>query len=398
MSRTPKYRRHATRRHLAFVEIAGKRQMLGRFDSPESRAKYHALLSDHLAGRLAKPEHKPCGTLSVAELCAQFWQWAKARYVKHGKPTSELHLYRIALRPVLALYGGALADQFTPPMLMHARQQLVARGMVRKKINQHAGRVRRVFKWGVQRQLVSAPTWQALLSIEPLRKGEATESQRVPSVSDDRIEAIRGDVPPTVWAMIQFQLLTGCRPGEACICRACDIDMSGATWLYRPYSSKSDHHDHIERVVYLGPRAQQLVRTWLTTDLTAYLWSPQAGRLDYFERATKNPSKRSKPRRFRGTRAPRDHYTTGSYADAIHRACDRVWPAPKELSDDERRQWRKAHRWSPNQLRHAAGTRVRSEFGIEMARVILGHRSAVTTEIYAEADLRKAEEIQLRLG
>lgn len=54
--------------------------------------------------------------------------------------------------------------------------------------------------------------------------------------------------------------------------------------------------------------------------------------------------------------------------------------------------------WSPNQLRHAAGTAFRAEFGIEASRVMLGHSSAVTSEIYSEADWEKAREIIRKLG
>ena len=32
--------------------------------------------------------------------------------------------------------------------------------------------------------------------------------------------------------------------------------------------------------------------------------------------------------------------------------------------------------WHPNQLRHNAATRLRREFGLDMARAVLGHSSA----------------------
>ena len=77
----------------------------------------------------------------------------------------------------------------------------------------------------------------------------------------------------------------------------------------------------------------------------------------------------------------------------------------KKLDADERKRllrlaadWRAAHCWSPNQLRHNAGTRIRAAYGIEAARVILGHSSAVTSEIYAEIDRDKAKEIMNKLG
>ena len=54
--------------------------------------------------------------------------------------------------------------------------------------------------------------------------------------------------------------------------------------------------------------------------------------------------------------------------------------------------------WRPNQLRHAAATRIRKQFGIEAARAVLGHQNVATTEIYAEADRVKSLEIAKVLG
>lgn len=52
-------------------------------------------------------------------------------------------------------------------------------------------------------------------------------------------------------------------------------------------------------------------------------------------------------------------------------------------------EWRAQHCWSPNQLRHTAATEIRAAFGLKAAQVVLGHSNAITTEIYAEADLAK---------
>ncbi len=56
------------------------------------------------------------------------------------------------------------------------------------------------------------------------------------------------------------------------------------------------------------------------------------------------------------------------------------------------------HRWSPNRLRHSAGTEIRKRFGLEAAQVILGHASANVTQVYAERDLQKAVEIMREVG
>lgn len=72
----------------------------------------------------------------------------------------------------------------------------------------------------------------------------------------------------------------------------------------------------------------------------------------------------------------------------------------KESSNAQSRQitsLEASHR-HPHQLRHSAATELRKEFNIETARIILGHRSAAVTTIYAEADQRKAIEAITMVG
>ena len=55
------------------------------------------------------------------------------------------------------------------------------------------------------------------------------------------------------------------------------------------------------------------------------------------------------------------------------------------------------HGWHPHQLRHNPALFLRKEFGLETARIILGHRSAAITEVYAELDQQKALEAIVRV-
>ena len=64
----------------------------------------------------------------------------------------------------------------------------------------------------------------------------------------------------------------------------------------------------------------------------------------------------------------------------------------------ELRQWKRNRFWHPHQLRHNAATELRKEFGLESARIILGHRSAAITEVYAELDQEKAISAMLKYG
>lgn len=389
--RTPKYRLHRGSGQ-ALVQINGERIYLGKYGTHSSKERYRKIVAEWLTSA-----NKPSSVstlaaavrldISVSELILAFWQHAKQRYVKNGKPTSELRSYRTALCPVRELYGREPVTNFGPLGLVACRQRLIEAGICRKRINQHVTRIRHVFKWGVARELVSETVWRALCSVEGLRVGQAVETEPVKPVSEDHIAAVRPFVTPQIRAMVHLQLWTGCRPGEACLVRAIDMNMQGRVWEYRPRCHKVQHHGK-ERVVYLGPHAQEVVRPWLKSDLYGYLFSPREARAWYqTQRAAnrktpKSPSHENRRRKRNPQRAPGNWYTTHAYDHAIRRACERAGVPT----------------WTPNQLRHNAATRIRAVYGIEAARIILGHSSAVTSEIYAETDKQKAREIMDRLG
>jgi integrase len=210
-------------------------------------------------------------------------------------------------------------------------------------------------------------------------------------------------VPPPIAAMIQLQLLTGMRPGEVMSIRTCDIDTSGKLWIYRPATHKTEHHGR-KRVVYLGPKAQQVLQPYLRSDRQAVIFSPASAMEALWRerrahrRTPMTPSQAARARKPRPAWQPGDAYDRRSYACAVYRASDRAFPPPAGLNEDERRHWRRDHRWSPNQLRHNAATRLRKEFGLEAARVVLGHSSADVTEIYAELDFAKAASVMEQVG
>ena len=312
---------------------------------------------------------------------------AVRRYVKNGKPTSEVRSFRAALRPVRRLYGRQSVTAFGPLALAACKQELIDTAIVRKRINQHLTRIRQVFKWGVANEMVDESVWRALCAVEGVRRGQAVESEPVRPVPMDHIEAIEPYLMPQVWGLVNLQLWSGCRPMEACIIRGLDIDMTGDVWEYHPEAYKTEHHDK-ERLIYLGPKAQDAIRAWLKLDQAAYLFSPQeAVEWCRQQRAAKRKtpkstrSKRCK-RGVKPKRGPGMHYTTCSYYHAIKRACERAG----------------IPQWAPHRLRHNAGTRIRAEFGIEEARVTLGVASLSTTEIYAEFDREKARKIMRKLG
>jgi hypothetical protein len=48
--------------------------------------------------------------------------------------------------------------------------------------------------------------------------------------------------------------------------RTRDVDTSGRVWSFTPEAHKTEHHGK-ERRIYLGPRAQTVLRPWLRPEL-----------------------------------------------------------------------------------------------------------------------------------
>lgn len=406
----------------ARLRYRGQEYYLGPFNSSASRAKYARIIAELNVTPAAidiSQAKRDNTAVTTAELIDAFRVWAEMRYVKHGKQTTEVQLFRMALSPVIELYSDIMADEFGPLALTACRNELAKR-YCRKKVNEHLGRIRRVWKWGVSREMVKEPTWAALKSVEGLRKGEegSFDLPRVKCVPAAKIAAIEGKVLPPVWAMIQLQLWTGMRPGEVSQIRTCDVtsddplipaEYAGVLWLYRPQTHKTEHHDR-ERIIFLGPHAQKILEPWLRpADPEAYVFSPaEAMSFRGAQRtaARKTPGKTKYRRKQHSKRMPSVRYSVNAYAHAVTRGCDLAFGLPKEyrlpknkssISAEERdrrlglqRAWRAINTWSPNQLRHNAATLIRKNYGVEVARIILGHAQLSTTEIYAEVDIEEA--------
>ena len=404
-SRAPSLRFHKGSGQ-GFVELNGRRVYLGKYSLPETQQKYHRVVAEWMTNGRRMPGDS--NDITIAELAARFWGYAQEYYRKpDGTPSHELAEFRLALRPLKELYGGTKVHEFGPRALKAVRQRLIDRGGCRRYVNKHIGRLKRMFKWAVAEELVAASVYHGLQAISGLKRGhtEAREAPPVRPVPDDLVNAVRPHVSRQVWALIQLQLLTAARPGELVVMRPIDIDTSGRIWTYRPQDHKTAHHGH-QRTIYIGPRGQEVIRPFLTgRQVDAYLFSPreaEAERRAVMHKARKTPlawgnrpgtNRKTTPTRFAG-----DSYSTDSYRRAIVRGCEQAFPPPRELKGDELKLWRKEHRWHPHQLRHNAATFLRKEFGLETARVILGHRSAAVTETYAEMDHQKAIEVIGQVG
>lgn len=416
----PSYRLHKPSGR-AVVTLNGKDHYLGPYNSSGSKERYNQLVSEWLANhRSATPATSPSATaghpdLTIGELLVSYIDFAETYYVNDGRPTRETENIKAAIRPLAALYHGLHVSEFGPIRLKAVRGEMAKRKWSRKTINAQINRIRRVFKWGVENQLVPGEVLYALRAVAPLKRGrtDAPESPGVKPVPEAHVNAAMKHLPPTVQTMVQLQLLTGMRPGELVIMRSIDIDTSGKIWIYHPVKHKTQHHGH-DRPILIGPEGQAILTPFLSRETHVYLFTPQQAMQERraARRANRQtpmtPSQAKRKSKRHPKKRPGDRYTTQSYGYAIRYACQHAFPHPTlgaikraDMTAHQKvelRNWQQAHTWSPNQLRHNAATRLRKEFGIEAARIILGHRSARTTEIYAELDYGQAVDIMSQVG
>ncbi|MGH7178701.1 MAG: tyrosine-type recombinase/integrase, partial [Tepidisphaeraceae bacterium] len=362
---------------------------LGPYGTRASRAEYDCQIAKWIAAGRRTPVDADGPT--VVEVAAAFRRHAAA-YYRHadGTPTSEPVAFDTALGPLLKLYGRTPAADFGPLALKAVRNEMIRRGWVRTSINKHAARIRHVFKWAVENELVPANALYGLQAVSGLRVGrsDAAESEPVKPVPQVHVDAVLPHVSKQVGALIRLQLLCGARPGELLMLRGSDLDTSGKLWSFSPVQHKTLHRGQ-GRTIYFGPRSQEIIREFLKPDLQACLFDPRDAEHDRREAmhaARKTPASVGNApgtnRKRHPQRSAGDRYTVASYRRAIARGCDDA----------------DVPRWHPHQLRHSFATSIRRERGLEVAQVALGHASIEASQIYAERNNALAMRLMEQIG
>lgn len=413
----PKYSKHRASGQ-AVVTLDTIDFYLGPYGTKASRLEYDRLIAEWLANGRRMPAKDTAGGVAVMEVLAAYKRFADGYYVKNGQPTGEVAAIVSAMRVVKQLYGKLPADEFGPLKLQAVQQAMIRLGWSRKSINKQIGRVVRMFSWAESKEMIPRGQTAGLREVSGLHKGrtEARETGPVLPVSDEIVQQTLAHLPVVVADMVRIQRLTGARPEEVCMMRPCDIDTSGKAWSYTPESHKTEHHGK-RRVVFIGPRAQAILRPYLLRPCEAYCFSPadseRKRRAAQHEARVVPLNRGNRPgTNCKGSSGVGRHYTTDSYRRAIQRACEVAFGMPEELRSAPKGEtseakvvrltkageWREKNCWAPNRLRHSAATEIRKQFGIEGAQVTLGHSTANVTEIYAERDLQKAAAIMEAVG
>jgi integrase len=239
--------------------------------------------------------------------------------------------------------------------LKAVREKLVQDGLARTNVNRFVRIIVMMFGYAVENELVPGAVWQALKAVRPLQKNrsEARETDPIGPVDDATVEATLAHLAEPYATMVRLQLLLGCRPGELVAVSLDQIDRTKEVWLYRPRTHKTEHKDK-SRLIPIGPRAQILLLPHLPA----------------FEPMPILRTRHGKP------------VSVSYFHGVIAKACDQAG----------------IDRWHPNQLRHAAATKIREQASLDASQVILGHSSIQTTQVYASKNERAAIEIAAKIG
>jgi integrase len=312
--------------------------------------------------------------MKISELWTLFYAHAQVYYrKKNGRPTGEHNNLRHAFAHVLELFPDLPCQDFGPKKLKAVRDLMMSQGLpkrpnksersnglCRSVINARINRIKRVFSWAVEEELISSEVIAGLRTVRALAEGrsQAREKDGVQPICWSVVERTLPELPPVVRDMVLLQWHTGMRPGEVYRLKPAHIDRSKAVWEYKPPEHKNEHRRK-ERVIPIGPRGQAVLKPYLMRMPDTLCFTLPRMRSD-------SPGA----------------YTKNSYAKAIARACKAAG----------------VEHWYPLQIRHSTATRLEAEMSLEDARVVLGHSHASTTRIYARQDVERARQAMALLG
>ena len=344
----PKYSLHRPSGQ-ARVKWNGKSIYLGKHGSQESHEAYANFVAN-----LPKPPEAVivAGTSPlVGELVLQYLAYCRQRYVRDGVQTGEAMTIKSALSPLVTRYATLPAEEFGPKRLKEVREDMVASDWTRYTINRSVGRIKQCFTFCASEELIPENIAQRLTTVKGLQRGQSSAREKSPvgPVSDEDVDAVLPRISQMAADVVRIMRLTGGRPDEIVSMKVDELDRSDATcWKYVPGHHKCEHRGQ-SRFIPIGSRGIEIL-------LPRILKAGADGRV------------------FR--------ITADSLRQAVHRGCKRAG----------------VREWNPNQLRHRFATDVRKEHGLEVAQVLLGHAKLGTTQVYAEVNMRAAEDIARKIG
>lgn len=386
----------------------------GPFGSRGAQQEYERIVGDWIArGKRLPAKHAKADATGAEPGVSnnEMWLAFLEKVVPKYSSDSERNHYRKLAGLVRVFFGAEPASSMSPRRLVAIRERLVEQGHCRKFVNLQMVRLKRAYRWAASMEMIGGEVPFALSTVRPLGRGEARESPKVKPAPTGALEKVLPYLPRGVAGILQLMQFTGARHSELRRMRPCDLDTSRPVWIYMPTDHKTSGYGH-ERKIYLRPSAVEVLKPFLAglADDDS-IFSParlEAERLEGLERKTPmTPSQRDRKASLQARaklrkRPPSEVYTGSAIAKALSRAIDEA------NADHEARRLEQGlppsakpyvAKFTPHQIRHSAGTDLRSIAGVEVASIFLGHSSPIITDqVYAERDENKLLQLLEQLG
>jgi len=388
-----RYPKNCRDRNQAFSWYNGKRIYHGAWGSPEAKKSYDRFIAALLENPTLPLRMGADGVL-ISELAAGFVEYVESR----NMDKTDVGHFKRAVGFLVEVYGKFSVNEFSPKKLKAVRNQMVKAGTLsRPMINLYVRKIRSVFSWGTEEEVVNSNVVHAIREVKALRKGEQGTFEPPPrkNVPDDVVRRTLPFLPATVSAMIQIQRMLGTRPSEVFNMRVGDIDRTrgNGLWYYVPAHHKTEQHIG-EKPMPLGKPEQKILAPFLEGKTAEQaIFSPaQAQAERNAERRANRKTKRTPSQKMRDAKRAakpkqyREFYDKHTYNRAVAYA---ITKANRHLQEGEK----PIPKWSPYALRHAAATETSRTAGKDKAKALLAHRSIRTTEIYDHSDLEVREEL-----
>ena len=346
----------------------------------------------------------PLHILTIGQFIDKYLAWARQTMVPTGQSRVHTNITRAErLHRFLEPYRDWPIDDFGPDELAALREAMVAykyqRGRkearyTRSSVNDTMRNVHTVWRWGVGRGIVTLAQAERLKEVRPLRIGQ-TEAPDVPKrarVTQEEFEKVLPLVPTVVADMLRLIWYTAMRPGEVCGMRPFDIlHDDPECWIYIPGRGSSPVGQHKTahlgriKVIALTKNAQRILVPRITDFASReYIFAPDEAIRELYERRRASQQKECFSKGQTGEDSehhpmitPGKKYTTGALRNACKRGCLRAG----------------VDAFVPYDLRRTAATGARALLGKEAARVLLGHTSTDTTDIYLLEEVQEAMRI-----
>jgi len=268
----------------------------------------------------------------------------------------------------------------------------------RSGINKVISYIYRIWQWGIGREITTEAQKQLLKEVRPLRTGQTTakDNPKRALVTKAEFKEVTKHATTVVADMLELIWLTAMRPGEVCRMRPFDIHRDEPEcWLYVPGRGESLVGEHktayLQRVraIPLTSKAQNIIKPRVEDFQSLdFVFSPAEAMQEIRDQKSANRKTPMSCGNRPGTNrkqhpmiTPGKKYLPNSLYNAVIRACERS----------------KTREFTPYDLRRSAATRIRSELGKEAAKLLLGHVSTDTTDIYLLDEVKESMKVAKQL-